>query len=163
MPQLDPSVYVPQLVWLALIFVAMMFLMARVALPRVAAAIEQRRVQIDGDLDKAAALKHEIDIVIHAYERSLAEARIEANATINATNERLARIAAERQAEAVARIVKQTAEAEAKVLAAKNATLADLRTIAAEATKSAAERLLGATLDPAEVDAAVARVLEARA
>jgi F-type H+-transporting ATPase subunit b len=163
MPQLDPTAFSPQLIWLAITFVVLFFLMAKVALPRVGAAIERRKEQIDGDLDRATKLKAEIDIVIQAYERALTEARAQANATVNETKERLAEIAAKRQQAAIAALNEKTAQAETRIATAKAEALANVRTIAVEAARSATSRLIGDELDEARIGATVDQVMKGRA
>jgi F-type H+-transporting ATPase subunit b len=155
MPQLDPTSFPPQLVWLAITFIALYLLMARLALPKVGVAIERRRDRIDGDLDKAAKLKSEIDVVIQVYERALAEARAQAAATVNATTERLAQVSADRQRQSMAALAEQTKAAEASIEKAKAAALANVRTIALEAAKASTQRLIGQAPEDARVAAAV--------
>ena len=75
MPQLDISVFAPQIVWLTITFLAMYFLMAKVALPRIAQVLDERQTRIDDNLEKAAALKKEAEDAATAYESSLAQAR----------------------------------------------------------------------------------------
>ncbi|GGF16571.1 ATP synthase subunit b [Aliidongia dinghuensis] len=163
MPQLDPTSFSPQLIWLAITFVVLFFLMAKVALPRVGAAIERRKDQIDGDLDRATKLKAEIDIVIQAYERALAEARAQANATVNETKERMAEIAAKRQQAAIAALTEKTKTAESRIAAAKADALANVRTIAIDASRAAASRLIGDEIDEARIGATVDQVMKGRA
>lgn len=160
MPQLDPTSFSPQLIWLAITFVVLFFLMAKVALPRVGAAIERRKGQIDGDLDRATKLKAEIDIVIQAYERALTEARAQANATVNETKDRLHEIASKRQAAAIAALAEKTAKAEARIATAKAAALANVRTIALEAARAATSRLIGDEIDEAQIGATVDQVMK---
>ena len=59
MPQLDFSTFPSQIFWLAVIFVLLYLLMARVALPRVSAMIDARKARIEGDLERAAQMKTE--------------------------------------------------------------------------------------------------------
>jgi len=163
MPQLDPTSFSPQLIWLAITFVVLLILMAKVALPRVGAAIERRKGQIDGDLDRATKLKAEIDIVIQAYERALAEARAQAHATVNETKERLHDVASKRQAEAVAALAEKAAAAETRIAAAKAEALANVRTIALDAARAATSRLIGDEIDETQVAATVDQVMKGRA
>ncbi len=99
MPQLDPLVFVPQLVWLAISFVILYLLLARLALPRIGDAIEARQDRIAHDLDTAATLKSEAEAVLRAYERTMAEARSEAQSEIARAAEQRAQESAARQAE----------------------------------------------------------------
>jgi F-type H+-transporting ATPase subunit b len=163
MPQLDVTSFPPQLAWLALSFIAMLILMAKLALPRIGDTLARRRNQIDGDLERAAKLKAEIDLVIHAYERALAEARAEANATVNATKDRLTQIAADRQRQSMAKLAEQTQQAEDRIEHAKNAALGNIRGIAGEAAKAAAQRLIGDVLDDGRVSTAIDQAMKGHA
>ena len=53
--------FASQIFWLALIFVALYLLMARVALPRIGGILAEREGNIDGDLAEAQRLKDESD------------------------------------------------------------------------------------------------------
>ena len=75
MPQLDVTSYLPQLVWLAISFVALYFLMAKLALPRIADVLEERSKRREDNLARAEELQAEAEAAAEAYERVLAEAR----------------------------------------------------------------------------------------
>ena len=155
MPQLDFATFVPQLFWLAVTFLVLLILMRTVALPRVGAAIEARRHRLDDDLANAARMKAEADEVLAAYEKSLADARAQAQATMKETSDRLAAEAAERQRQLGLSLAAHTAAAERQIVAAKERAVADIRGIAAEAAASVAEKLIGSAVDPRRVEAAV--------
>ena len=53
LPQMNVNDFAPQLVWLALAFGVLYWVMSRIALPRIADAIETRNRQIADDLDAA--------------------------------------------------------------------------------------------------------------
>src|SRR5437667_9670280 len=107
MPQLDVSTFAPQLFWLAVWFVVLYLLMAKLGLPRIAVAIEARRRQREGDLARAAQLKEEAEAANAAFLRTMAQARAEAQAVIKQATDRLAAEAAERQRQLAATLGEQ--------------------------------------------------------
>ena len=162
MPQLDFATFTPQLIWLAIVFAVLFLLMWRVALPKVGNIIVARRERIDGDLEKASAMKAEAEAVIAAYERALAQARADAQATLKATTEKFAAEAAERQREVGDKLNAETAAAEKRIADAKNAALADLKTLAVDLAKTAASKLAGISIDDGRAAAAVDRAMRER-
>jgi F-type H+-transporting ATPase subunit b len=163
MPQLDFSTYVPQLFWLAVMFFILFLLMKGVALPRVGAALEARRNRLDDDLARAAQLKAEAEAVIAAYERSLAEARAQAQATVRETTEQLEAAAAARQRELADALAERTRAAEREIAAAKERALEQLDSVAADVAASLAAKLIGISPDRSQVAAAVGAVVAERA
>ena len=99
MPQLHFHDFPPQLVWLAITFVILYVLMAKVALPKIGSVVEARQARITADLDRATKLKDEAQGVLAAYEKALADARANAQATIKAAAERMAKEAEAREGE----------------------------------------------------------------
>jgi F-type H+-transporting ATPase subunit b len=163
MPQLDFHTFIPQLVWLAISFVILYVLMANLGLPRVRAAIDGRRRHLDGDLDRAAALKQEAEAALAAYQKALADARAAAQDTLRQTGERLAAEAAERQRQLAATLAEQIAAAEARIAAGKEQALAEVRGIAAEVGGAIVEKLTGAAPNAAAMAGAVGRALNGHA
>src|SRR4051812_39184884 len=115
MPQLDFSTFASQIFWLVLSFVVLYLLMAKLIVPRIERVIEERRSRIEGDLERASRLQAEAESVLAAYEKALAEARSQAQTVMKETTDRLNAIAAQRQAEAGARIAQHLAEAERRI------------------------------------------------
>jgi F-type H+-transporting ATPase subunit b len=163
MPQLDLATFAPQLVWLAISFFVLYFLMSRIGLPRVAVAIEARRRQREDDLERASQLRHEAEAVAAAHERARAAAREQAQATIRETSERLAAAAAARQRELSEVLSERIGAAERDIAAAKERALGDIHSVAADIAASIASRLIGAAPPQREIAAAVDRVVEERA
>lgn len=160
MPQFDPAFFAPQLFWLAVTFLTLYVLMAKVALPKIGAVLDERQRKIDDNLDKAAQLKAEAEAAVAAYEKALAESRAHAQSVIRETSERLARQAEERTRELSARLAEQIKAGEARIAAAKAAALANVREVAVEAAGGIVARLVGTTVDRARLDAAVAAALK---
>ena len=59
LPQLDLTTYSSQVFWLIVSFVVLYFLVAKLAMPRIAEVLEERQERIEDDLDKAETLKKE--------------------------------------------------------------------------------------------------------
>lgn len=155
LPQLDPAGFQPQLIWLAITFVALYFLMSRLALPRINEVLSARQQKIDGDLARAESLKSEAETVLAAYQKTMADARATAQAEIQRTQAELAKVAAEREHAFGATIAKQSAEAERRIDAARQAALADLRNVAVDLTQSVTQKLVGLELPRSAAEAAV--------
>lgn len=159
MPQLVVSTFPSQLLWLAITFVVLYVLMSRLALPRVGNIILARRNQIDGDLEKASAMKAEAEAVIAAYERALAAARQSAQGVLKETGDRLAAAAAERHKLLADKLAAETAIAEKRIGEAKSAALNDLKSVAAEVARTAVGKLTGETVDDGLVATAINRAV----
>jgi F-type H+-transporting ATPase subunit b len=161
MPQLDFSTYAPQLIWLAITFAVLYLLMARVALPRIATVIEERRDRIASDLDEAERSKVQSEAAIAAYEAALAEARARAHEIARANRDRLtAEIDAER-ARVDAEAADKTAEAERAIAAARGAALGEVGAIAGELTEAIVKRLVGGRTPKQKIADAVSAAMKA--
>ncbi|HEX9489392.1 MAG TPA: F0F1 ATP synthase subunit B' [Stellaceae bacterium] len=162
MPQLNFHDFPPQLVWLAITFIILYVVMAKVALPRVGGVLQMRADRIKDDLDRAAALKEQTDRTIAAYEKARADARNQAVAVGRQTAAGLAQKAAERQAKVGAELTAKIKAAEANIAAARDRAMGEIRTVAADIAADAAKRLVGLQVPPAEAQAAVAAALKER-
>jgi F-type H+-transporting ATPase subunit b len=161
MPQFDLTTFAPQLFWLAVTFIALYWVMAKLAIPRIGEVLDQRARVIQEDLDRAMALKAETDQAIQTYERAMAAARDQANEQIRAVTNEAKATAEARTTELGAQVAKQVADAEARIAKAKDDALASLKRIAADTAKDVVAKL--ANLSPAQgdVEAAVAAALKA--
>jgi F-type H+-transporting ATPase subunit b len=162
MPQFNPTYFPTQIFWLAVCFVVLYVLMARIALPRVGQALDERRNRIDDDLDKAEQLKKEAADVLAAYERTMADARSRAQLLLKTMADRTAADSAAKQAALARRMADETKAAEARIAAAKEKALGEIRSIAATAAEAAADRLIGAAPARAQVEEAVDKALSER-
>ena len=97
----------------------------------------------------------ETEAVIAAYEKALAEARMQAQISLRETTEQLNAVSAERQRKVVEELTKETAAAERRINEAKQQALGSLRGIAIEATREAAQKLTGVALDVTRAASAV--------
>lgn len=159
MPQLELHDFAPQLIWLAISFIALYIIMARVALPRIATVIEERRDRIASDLDRAAQLKQETDEAIAAYEEALANAKARAFAIAQETRQKLADEVEAEKSEAEKQIAEKLAAAEKRIEDAKNAAMSKVNDVAAGAAESIIQELIGAKTTKAELKQAVSKAL----
>jgi F-type H+-transporting ATPase subunit b len=162
MPQLDLATFPPQLIWLAITFLVLYVLMAKLGLPRIDRALRARRAHIEDDLDKARQMKAEAEAVIAAYERALAEARQQAQLTLKETTDRLNAEAAQRQRQTAEKLAGETAAAERRIADAKTAALANVREVAFEVALAAATKLTGAKVDAGHAAAAIDQAMRER-
>jgi len=159
MPQLDVATFPSQLFWLAVTFIILYILMSRVGLPRLTAAIDARRQRREDDLARAARLKTEAEAANAAFQRTMAEARAQAQAAIKETTDRLAAEAAERQHALAAALAEQIDEAERRIVETKTQALSEVRGIALDVGRSVVEKLTGAAPNQQQLTAAVDNVL----
>lgn len=158
-PPFDSHTFGGQLLWLAIAFGALYVLMSKVALPRVAAILEERSNRIEGDLDKAAKLKSETDAAIAAYEKALADAKAKAQAIAGETRDKLAAESDARRKALEADLNTKLAAAEQQIVDGKQKAMQNVRGIAVDAASAIVERLAGQVPATDEVEAAVSRSL----
>jgi F-type H+-transporting ATPase subunit b len=152
MPQLVFADYAPQVVWLAITFVALYFILSRLALPGIARTLGDREGRLQGDLAAAEKFKAEADASLAAYQKAMAEARSQAQAELKQAAAEMAAEAAKREAAFAAEVNTRTRAAEAAIATAKKAALGDVRSMAGEAARQLVARLGGG--EPAAGDIA---------
>jgi F-type H+-transporting ATPase subunit b len=162
MPQLNPEFFAPQLVWLAITFTILYFLMARIVLPRISGVLEDREQRIQSDLEKAEKLKAEADEVLAAYNKAQADARAQAQAELQKAAAAIAAEAAKREEAFAATLAERGAEAEQRIAATKTAAMAELRTIATDVAGAVMTKLTDTKVPPAQIEAAVDSTIGAR-
>jgi len=159
MPQLELHDFAPQLIWLVISFVTLYLIMARVALPRIANVLEERRDRIASDLDKAEQLKQKSDEAIAAYEQSLAEARNNAHAIAQKTRDTLSAEVDAEKSQVEKQIAEKTSKAEARIAKAKASALTHVNEVAADTAEAIVTQLIGGKLTKKELNQAVSKAL----
>lgn len=156
MPQLDPSSFVPQLVWLAIIFTLLYLMLSRAVLPRIGEVLEDRQGRIADDLDAAEKLKSDAEKARGDYEAALAKARAAAQEASGKAREQVAAESTARRAKVDHELADKTRAAEAAIGAAKVKALAEIRATAAEVAATAVQRITGRSASPDSIAQAVA-------
>lgn len=155
MPQFDPTVWEPQLVWMAITFVVLYLLMSKIALPRVGEVLEEREQRINVSLRRAEELKLKAEDAVAEYERTIADVRAKAAEEVRQAREAAAAEAAANHEALGARLASEVAAAEERIHKARTAAIAGLRDVAVAVAGAAVERLIGQKIEPAAVGAAV--------
>lgn len=154
LPQLDPTTFANQIFWLLVSLVVIYFILSRIALPRIAAVLAERKGTITNDLAAAQDLRTKAAEAEKTYEKALADAKAQAQA-----------IVAEARAEMKADLdaaMKVADEQVAEKLAEGDKKIADIRASALDSVagiaKDAAREVvvaMGQTADGRSVSAAV--------
>jgi F-type H+-transporting ATPase subunit b len=138
------------MIWTLLVFGITMLLLARLAFPRISAALDKRQQAIEESIDTAQRTREEADRILAEYRERLLEARGQADEIVQSarqmaeTHERDAKEhARELAAEAAQR-------AQRDIEAATRRSLEELRNEVADLTIMATEKVTRKTLDSAD-------------
>ena len=163
MPQLNPEFWATQIFWLAVCFGLFYILLSRLALPRIAATLEERRDKIADELDQAAQMKRQSEEAQAEYEAALAESRAQAQAIAQETRQRLQQEAEEQQRKLDADLRERAARAEEELAAAHRRARESIPVVAAELAGAIARHLAGADVSPERLKESAAAALAGRA
>jgi F-type H+-transporting ATPase subunit b len=158
-PPFDPSTFASQLVWLAITFGLLYWLLAKVAIPRLEGIIEGRKGRISGDLDAAGRAKSQSEDAIAGYEKALAEARANAGKIAEAAREEAKAAAATKRAATEADLARQLSQAEARIADIKKRALAEVNVIAGETASAVVASLADIDAPRQDIDQAVSAAL----
>jgi F-type H+-transporting ATPase subunit b len=147
MPQLDYHDFAPQLVWLAIAFVALYLVMSRLAVPRIEDTLTKRQAKIQGDLDAAEKANEETRALVADYEKRLADAREDARRLTRERGEADSAEAAALFKDLHDRLAKQIDEAEKRIAAQRDDVMAGLEHMARDIGQEVYAKLAGQPAD----------------
>jgi F-type H+-transporting ATPase subunit b len=159
MPQLNIHDFAPQLVWLAISFVALYFIMSRLALPDIGKVLDDRRGRISNDLAEAARLRDATEAAIAGYDQALAAAKARAQGIARTSREAMTTEIEKQRAEIDAQINGRMAEAEQRITVLKDAAVSHISEIAIDAADALVARFLGKPVSRPELMSTVNEVL----
>lgn len=164
MPQLDFAnpLTTAQVVWGAVIFLALYLLLSRWALPKAAEVLQLRSDTIAGDLEAARRAMGDADGAVAELTAATAKARAEAQAAVNQATDQAKQAAAAQAAELNAKLDAQLKRAETQIEQARASAMGALHQVASETATAVLARLTGQAPDPARLDAAIGAALAAR-
>ncbi|HLH12221.1 MAG TPA: F0F1 ATP synthase subunit B' [Methylovirgula sp.] len=156
-PPFDSANFASLLLWLVVFFGGLYLLMSRLALPRVANILRARQDKISGDVNEATAKRAAADQAAADYQKTLAEARANAQAIAQQTYVRLAAETEAKRKAHEADLAAKLAAAEAKIEATKSKAMAHVEEIAHEAASAIVEHITGKPADPKAIASALTK------
>lgn len=162
MPQFDTSTFASQIFWLVVCFAIVFLFVWRIALPRIAATLEDRQRKIGDDLARAGELADQTDEVMAAYEARLADARAKAHEELHAAATQAAAESDKKNAVLAEKLAADAAAARQRIAAESAAAVGNVAEIAVDIARQAVERLIGGTPDSAAVKSAVTASVQDR-
>ncbi len=155
-PPFDAATFPSQLLWFVLAFGALYLLMSKVALPRLAAIIDNRQNKISGDLDNAALMQKQADDAAKAYEKTLADAKARAQTLGQEASARAASEADAKRKTIESDLNAKLAAADTQIAAAKAQAMGNVEAIARDAAAAIVQQLTGKAPGADAIAAAVA-------
>lgn len=170
LPQLDIETYASQIFWLIVTFIVLYFLVAKIAMPRIAEVLEGRQERIEDDLDKAETLKKEAYLVKVEYEKALSSAREEAHDATRRAQDEIAKHSAEVEALANQKVATMLKDAEDRIEAARTEASSEKETVTDTLEQNVArdiigdtvKKLVGINVSPEDVNEAISLTLKGR-
>jgi F-type H+-transporting ATPase subunit b len=159
-PPFDTSKYGSQILWLAITFGLLYWLVLKVLVPRIGGILETRRDRIVTDLDEAHRLRDETEAARLGFEKALADARAKAGKLAQETRDELSAEVDGKKAKAEESLAAKLAEAEARIAAVKEKAMKEVGGIANETAEAIVIRLAGSAVGKSDVADAVAEALK---
>lgn len=142
-PPFDSSTFASQLLWLAITFAALYWLMSKIALPRIGEILEVRRDRIESDLAEAERMRQKTDQALADYEKALADAKSKAQGIAEETRAKVKAEQDKKRSAAEADLSKKVSAAEARIQETKTDALKNVSDIAAETAQALVAQLVG--------------------
>ncbi|GAD35481.1 F0F1 ATP synthase subunit B [Microbacterium sp. AISO3] len=153
-----PAVY--DIIWSAVCFLVIIFVVVRYAMPRLNTVLDARSAAIEGNIAKADEAQRKAEAALEEYTAQLAEARKEAGEIRDAAREDGRKIVAEAKQNASAEAERLTAAAHTQIEAERQAAVVSLRSEVGTLALDLAGGVIGETLsDDQKAQAVVDRFL----
>jgi F-type H+-transporting ATPase subunit b len=138
------------MVWTLLVFGLTMWLLWKVAFPRIAEALDRRQHMIEESIDHAERVRREADELLREYRERLAEARGQADEIVARARRSAEVVEAETLAEARAKREEMMAQTRRDIEAETRRAIQEIRAEVADLTLLATEKVTRKTLDSAD-------------
>ena len=125
-----------------LVFGTAFFILSKAVWPRIVKGLDDRDAKIRGEIQAAEEARKRADEALKEYERSLAQAKAEANALVEQTKAEQTRLAADLRTQAEAELTELREGARRNIEAAKRAAVAEIYQEASVLATAVAEKIL---------------------
>lgn len=160
MPQLNFEWFPNQIFWLVVTLVVIYFIMSRIALPRIASVLTDRHETIQRDLEKAEELKHKAVEAEDAYNKALAEARVEASKIVAETKAEIQKQLDKATAKADAEITAKAAEGEVKIKQIRDTAIKAVEVVATDTASAIVDAVMPGANDAKAIKTSVSARLK---
>ena len=126
MPQFDPSVFVPQLVWLTISFVLLYVLLSVLVLPRINNVLQERKRTIDENLSLAKTAHESATKEAENYKMSYEKARENAMSIIQKTQVEMKSKIAKEESELMETIREEAKKSDVRLMALRKESMAEV-------------------------------------
>jgi F-type H+-transporting ATPase subunit b len=138
------------MVWTLLVFGATMFLLSKLAFPRISEALGKRQKAIEDSIDTAERTRKEADELLSEYRERLKEARAQADEIVQRARQAADTHEQEAKNRGQELIAEASKKAERDIEAATDRALSDIRRQVADLTIMATEKVTRKTLNDAD-------------
>jgi F-type H+-transporting ATPase subunit b len=162
LPQLDLTTFPSQIFWLAVTCFVLFHLMNKIALPRIASALEERADAIADDLDRAEEFKRKAGEAETAYQQALADARTTAQGIVAETRAEIQKDVDAAMATADAEISARAGESEKRIREIRDSAIAAVAEVANDTAIAVIDAVMPDVMDDAIDSGAIKAAVQAR-
>jgi F-type H+-transporting ATPase subunit b len=155
MPQLQPDDFAPQLIWLAIIFATLFFILSRQALPQIEKVLGERKSRISGDLESAREAQRQSETAMERYEAEIAAAKAKGQAAVRAGREKLEGELSERRGALDHQLAGRAAETEKRIHRIIEQASGEMEAMTSSVVRDIVKKLAGVEASDEEVRAAL--------
>ena len=155
MPQLCGEWYGNQIFWLVVTLLAIFIILSKIALPRIAGVLADRKGAISNDLARAEDLRAEVVEIEKEYEKALSDARVEAQMIIADAKAEIKAQIDDEMAKADTEIAVKAAESEKVISEIKAGAIDSVIEVAKDVARDLIAAM-GAEADRSQIETAVA-------
>lgn len=155
LPQLNTNDMAPQLIWLAVTFLALHFVLSKFTLPRISSVLDERKNRIERDIAEGERLNSETQNAIAEYEQKLTDARSKAGTMVKENRDAVTADLDAKRLVAEAQDHARLAAAEERINAMKSEAMAQVTTISSETAQELIKSLIGTDVSADEINRAM--------